>query len=265
MPIHEAAGQAIHYEIRGAASLPPMVLLHSLGANLTMWDKVAASLETNFHLLGIDFRGHGRSGLSQAPFGVGDLARDVLSILDHLGIETAIFCGISLGGLVGIWLGENEPARVTSLVLANTAARIGTVEGWEERIGAVREYGMDALARQTPERWFTAPYREAHPGEMQQIQAMVRNTPQQGYIDCCAALRDADLSLGLADIRVPSLVIAGTHDPATSPEQGRQLANHLGHAKYLELNASHLSAWECAAEFSAAVADFAHQPEPFHG
>lgn len=265
MPIHEAAGQAIHYEIGGSESGPMIVLLHSLGANLTMWRKVLPMLESRFRWLCIDFRGYGESSVSRHPLEVGDLAGDVLSLLDHLEIETAVISGISLGGLVAIWLGVNEPARMSGLILANTSARIGTFESWEQRIAAVQNNGMRELAKQAPARWFTISYRELHPGEMAEVEDMITKTSQQGYIDCCAILRDTDLRAALPYIGVPTLVISGTDDPATPPAQGRELANQIPGASYRELNASHLSVWECPMQFSAAVASFACQLEPTYG
>jgi 3-oxoadipate enol-lactonase len=189
----------------------------------------------------------------------------MLNLLDDLSIDSINLCGLSLGGLVGLWLGIHTPQRIARLVLANTAARIGTSEGWEARIAAVRSLGVIPLAEATLGRWFTAKYRQQHAEEMYQVRSMIESTSRGGYIGCCGVLRDTDLRTQLAAIEIPSLVITGSEDPATPPEDGRALHAGLRNSRYLELNASHLSVWEQPAEFAGALLDFFHGKERNNG
>jgi len=253
MATSESGGVRLHYELSGNPRGAVLVLANSLGSNLHMWDKVLPAFESRYRVLRFDMRGHGESGLSPQPFTIEQLGRDVLQLLDEVKVDRASVCGLSLGGVVALWLGIHAPARVERLVLANTAARIGNQEMWEQRIATVANTGMSPLAVATLERWFTPTYRERHPEEMEQIRAMIAATDPGGYLACCAVLRDADLRAEIGAIEAPSLVITGTHDPATPPSDGRAIDAALRNSRYLELNSSHLSAWECADEFAAAV------------
>jgi 3-oxoadipate enol-lactonase len=230
-----------------------------------MWDKVLPWFENRYRVVRFDARGHGKSGAPSGQYTLEDLRRDVLFLLDHLGIERADFCGLSLGGLVAMSLGIHAPQRVRRLVLANTGARIGTREMWDERIATVKRSGMAPLARTTLTRWFTDDYREQHEEEMEIIQAMVVETDPGGYTGCCGVLRDSDLRGEIAGISVPCLVITGKHDPATPPSDGQAVHRALQKSKYVELEASHLSAWERAAEFGAEIVEFLEPREVRNG
>lgn len=247
---------SLHYEESSVTAGKVLVLSNSLGSNLHMWDKVLARFESSHHVVRYDMRGHGESSVPPGPYTIDQLGGDVVLLLDHLGIERADVGGLSLGGMVAMWLAMHEPERVSRLILANTAARIGTRELWDQRMATARTEGMAALARLSLERWFTNAYRDEHPDEMEMIRAMIAATDVKGYEACCGVLRDTDLRTGIAGIRAPALVISGTHDPATPPSDGRALHAALHDAKYLELEASHLSAWERAGEFSGAALAF---------
>ena len=253
MPTTESGGVRLHYELSGNPRGSLLVLANSVGSNLHMWDKVLPAFESRYRVLRFDTRGHGQSGVSPEPFTIDQLGRDVLQLLDEVGADRASVCGLSLGGLVALWLGINAPERMHRLIFANTAARIGTQEMWEQRIATVRNTGMSPLAVATLERWFTPTYRAHHPEEMDQIRAMIAATDPGGYLACCAVLRDADLRAEIGAIEAASLVITGTHDPATPPSDGRAIDAALRRSRYVELNSSHLSAWECAQEFAEAV------------
>ena len=261
----DSNGLRLHYEVRGAPDAPTLVLLNSLGSSLQMWDKVHSSFEQKFRVLRSDMRGHGQSEVAAEAFTIDQLGRDVLKLMDEVKAEKASICGVSLGGLVGLWLGIYAPDRVNRLILANTAARIGTKEIWEQRIESVNATGMAALAKATLERWFTPEYRNMHPEEMERIRRMIAATDPQGYTACCAVLRDTDLQGDAVQVKVPSLVITGTHDPATPPADGRTLNAAIQHSSYVELNASHLSVWECADEFAGAVVKHLTAREVAHG
>jgi 3-oxoadipate enol-lactonase len=253
MPTAESGGVKLHYELSGDPGRSVLVLANSVGSTLHMWDKVLPAFEGKYRVLRFDTRGHGKSGVSPEPFTIDQLGRDVLRLLDEVGADRASVCGLSLGGLVALWLGIHAPERMHRLIFANTAARIGTVEMWDQRIATVHDTGMSALAAATLGRWFTPTYREHHPEEVEQIRQMVAATDPRGYLACCAALRDADLRAQVGAIEAPSLVISATYDPATPPSDGRAIHEGLRKSRYVELNCSHLSAWELPDEFAAAV------------
>jgi 3-oxoadipate enol-lactonase len=261
----ELDGVSLHYEISGPSTGPVILFVNSLGANLHMWDRVVPNLENDFRILRYDARGHGLSLVPALPYSIDHLGNDLLHLLDALSIECVNLCGLSLGGLVGMWLGIHAPQRARKLVLANTAAHIGTTEGWNARIAAVQSHGMTPIAQATLGRWFTPQYFEHHPEEMIQIRSMIEQTSPQGYIGCCGVLRDTDFSHDLARIGAPCLVIAGSEDPATPPADGRALHAGLRNSRYLELSASHLSAWEQSAEFACAMLESFHGKERGNG
>jgi len=256
MPSLEAGDLRIHYALSGREDGEVVLLSNSLGSSMRMWEKVLLALEAEYRVLRYDTRGHGASSVPHGPYTLDQLGGDLLHMLTELEVERVKFCGLSLGGLVGLWLAVHAPQRIEQLVLANTAARIGAPELWNQRIAAVRQSGMEVLAEATLGRWFTPEYRDAHRSEMAQVQQMIASTPADGYCGCCAVLRDADLRADLASIRTPSLVITGKYDPATPPGDGRALASALHGSHYVELESSHMSAWERAVEFTAAVRTF---------
>jgi 3-oxoadipate enol-lactonase len=224
--------------------------------DLTMWDRQAPTLAKTFRVLRYDTRGHGRTAVSVSPYAIDQLAQDVLRLLDALGVARAHFCGLSLGGMIGMWLGAHAGERVERLALCNTGARIGTSERWNERIAAVREGGMTRVAAAVVERWFSPEFQETAPEVVALARARLEGTPPEGYAGCCAAIRDADLFPDLPAIRSPTLVIAGSQDPATPPADGRRLAEAIPHARYVELEASHLSCLEEADRFTAELTAF---------
>lgn len=256
MPFLDAGPARLHYRVDGPPGAPALVLSHSLGADLGMWEPQVPALARERRVVRYDARGHGASPVASAPFGVADLGRDVIDLLDGLGIARASFCGLSMGGLVGQWLGLHAPRRVDRLVLCNTGARIGTAAGWDARIEAVGRDGMASLADAAIGRWFTPAFVAAAPGEVERLRRTIAATSAAGYAACCAALRDADLTAEVSRIAAPTLVIAGSEDRATPPADGRFLAERIPGARYLELPAAHLSNVEAAGRFTAAVREF---------
>ena len=256
MPTAEVQASRLHYEMSGPATGPVVVLVNSLGSDLHMWDKVLPYLDQDFRVLRYDARGHGLSTAPAVPYSIEQLGSDLLALLKVISADSVHLCGLSLGGLVGLWLSINAPEKISSLVLANTGVRIGTREGWDARIAAVQSHGMAPIAQLTLGRWFTQNYSQSHPKEMSQIRDMILRTSPEGYIGCCGVLGDTDLRNELAAIETPCLVITGSEDPATPPEDGRALHAALRNSSYLELHASHLSAWERSAEFADAILQF---------
>ena len=241
MPIASLPTSRLHYQLSGLRTGPVIALVNSLGADLRMWDEVVPHLEKRFQVLRYDARGHGMSDAPRIPYSIEQLGTDLLELLKVISIESVHLCGLSLGGLVALWLGIHAPHKVHKLVLANTSARIGTKDGWEARIATVQSAGMTVLAHGILDRWFTESYRRNHPNEMTRMREMIQRTSSDGYIGCCGVLRDTDLRDKLRVIEAPCLVITGIHDKATPPEDGRALHSGLRNSTYRELESSHLS------------------------
>ncbi len=179
-----------------------------------------------------------------------------VSLLDFLHIDKVNFCGLSIGGQTGMWLGANAPERLKKLILCNTAAKIGTLESWNERIATVRKNGMRFIAPAVIERWFTAAFRAKQPPEVARIQRVLEGLDVEGYLACAAAVRDFDFREKLRGISVSTLVISGTHDPAATAADGRWAAEQIPGAKYVELDAAHLSNIEQQDRFTREIGSF---------
>jgi len=256
MPFMEANRVLLRYRLEGKLGAPVIVFSNSLGTDLSMWDPQVSALRDEFRILRYDTRGHGLSAVAPGPYTQEQLGGDILALMDAVEIRRAHFCGLSMGGQVGIWLGANAPDRFARLVLCDTAAHIGSPEIWNGRIAAIRAGGMPAIVSGAIERWFTPKFIAREPEMIASVRRMILETPPQGYIACCEAIRDADFTDEASRVNVPTLVISGTHDPATPPAQGRLLASKIRGARYVEFDASHLSNIEAAPQFTAAVRDF---------
>nr|WP_269802891.1 3-oxoadipate enol-lactonase [Pseudomonas uvaldensis] len=249
----------MHYSFDGPQDAPVLLLSNSLGTNLHMWDEQVAAFSEHFRVLRFDTRGHGRSLVTEGPYSIEQLGRDVLAMLDALNLDKVHFCGLSMGGLIGQWLGINAGERLNKLVVCNTAAKIGDPSVWNPRIETVLRDGkeaMVALRDASIARWFTPDFAEAHPEKAKKITDMLAATSPQGYAANCAAVRDADFREQLSSIRVPLLVIAGTEDAVTPPAGGHFIQERVSGAQYAEFRAAHLSNVQAGAAFSARVLDF---------
>ena len=260
MPIAKVNGFNIHYEITGPANAPAVVLSNSLGSNFEMWDAQMPELRKTYRVLRYDTRGHGKSQVTPGPYSFEQLARDVLALADSVNIDKFSFCGLSMGGVTGMWLALNAGKRLYKLVLCSTGAKIGNAETWNARIEAVRKGGTKSIAATTMERWFTSRFREREPQTVERIKKTLENTNTEGYIACCEALRDADFREKVASISVPTLVISATHDPAAPPTDGKFLAKQIAGARYVELDAAHLSNIEQRDQFTQEVLNFLQKP-----
>ncbi len=264
MPTLVRGDVALHYAVDGRDDAPPLVMSNSLGTDLAMWAPQMDALATTFRVLRYDTRGHGRSSVPPGPYAIDQLGGDVLALLDHLGIARAHVCGLSMGGLTGMWLAIHAPERVDRLVLANTGARIGGAEFWNARIDAIRaevatsggDRLPDRVVAAVIDRWFTKRFQQLAPSHVARVAAMLRATAADGYVANSEAIRDADLRDGLRSIAAPTLVVAGTHDPSTPPQLGRDIAAAVPGAEYVEFDAAHLSNIEQAGAFSAALLRF---------
>ena len=250
MPDIEIDGARIWYAVEGPDSAPAVLLLHSLGTSHELWDEQMPVLRKSFRVIRYDMRGHGKSSASTGELTIERLSRDAMAVLDAAGAPSAAICGISIGGVTGIWLGQHASHRVKRLLLANTAARIGTSEGWSARMRTVREQGMEKTASDAMTRWFTSEFRERRPDVVARFQAIASSCPLESYVGACAALRDADLRRDLHRIMAPTLVIAGSEDPSTTEADGRYLRDNIPHAELEVLAAAHLSNVEHPDEFS---------------
>jgi 3-oxoadipate enol-lactonase len=256
MAFIETGKGKLHYELEGSESAPLLVLSNSLGTTLDMWLPQMPALLEHFRVLRYDTRGHGQSDVTPGPYTMAQLGTDVLSLLDHLKVERAHFCGLSMGGMTGIWLGIHAAKRVDRLVLCNTSAAIGVPEVWNSRITKVRQEGIASIVDDVMSRWFTADFLAHAPAQVERVKSMLMNSPVEGYVANCAAVRDMDQRAELVKISAPTLVIGGKHDKATPPEHAELIARTIPGARYVELNAAHLSNWEMAQGFTSQVMDF---------
>ena len=247
---------AIDYETEGDPDAPALLLINSIGSSREMWARQMGAFRTAYRVIRYDARGHGASSVPRGPYTLDQLGGDALAVLDDAGVSEAHVCGISLGGITAQWLGLHAANRVRRLVLANTAARIGTIESWTERIDLVHQKGMSAVADLAMERWFTPAFRQRDPETVRAFRAMVQNCPADGYLGCCAALRDADLRDEVSAITAPTLLIASTADTATPVEGLEFLRERVTGSQMVTLESAHLSNVERAEEFTEAVLDF---------
>lgn len=234
----------INYKLEGREEAPVLVLCNSLGTTLDMWRPQMPALLEHFRVLRYDARGHGQSWVTPAPYSIAQLGGDVLALLDQLEVRQAYFCGLSMGGMIGVWLGVNHSERFLKLALCNTGAKIGSPQTWNTRIDQVVREGMEAIAPAVIDRWFTAAYQAKAPQNVETVRQMLLHTDRIGYTGSCAAIRDMDLREAMANIQLPVLVMAGTHDQSTPPQDGKLIAERIAGARYVELDAAHLSNWE---------------------
>ncbi|WP_416046764.1 3-oxoadipate enol-lactonase [Cupriavidus basilensis] len=256
MPFAEFSGVRLHYRLDGDDTLPVLVLANSLGTNLDMWNPQIEAFAKHFRVLRYDTRGHGQSSVTPGPYTIPQLGEDVIALLDALKIDRAHFCGLSMGGITGIWLALNHAGRFDKVVLCNTAAYIGPPENWTNRAAAVERDGVGSIADAVVDKWLTPGYAAGQPALVQLLQAMLSATDAAGYAANCRAVRDSDLRDTVAGITRPTLVIAGSGDIPTPPRDGQYLAQTIPGARYAELDAAHLSNLEQVERFTDTVLEF---------
>ncbi|MCQ4265847.1 3-oxoadipate enol-lactonase [Pseudomonas stutzeri] len=259
MPTLKLADASLNYRFDGAEGLPVLVLSNSLGTSLGMWDEQIPVFANHFRVLRYDTRGHGESTASPGPYSIEQLGRDVLGLLDGLGIESFSFCGLSMGGLIGQWLALHAGPRLQRLVLCNTAAKIGTEQIWNDRIETVlrgQQQAMRDMRDASVARWFTPGFAEQHPDIASRITDMIANTSPGGYAANCAAVRDADFREQLVAITAPTLVVCGAKDPVTTVEHGQFIRAQVAGAELVAFEAAHLSNVEAGQAFTQRVLEF---------
>lgn len=245
--------------IDGPEDAPALIFSNSLGTTLEMWDSQAAAFASTHKVIRYDTRGHGGSPVTPGPYTFDQLGDDVLAILDALQLQQAFFCGISMGGHTGLWLAIHAPERLHGAVISNSAARIGSLEAWQERSATVLRDGqaaMRALAESSPQRWFTPTFVAAQPHTVVRAQTWIAETLPAGYAACCDALAVSDLRQAQAGIAVPTLLIAGQFDPVTTVADAEHMQQAIDHAQLATVPASHLSNIEAPEAFDAALRRF---------
>jgi 3-oxoadipate enol-lactonase len=249
-------GAKLAVRVDGPAVAPALLLSNSLSSELSMWDDQLPRWSRRWRVIRYDTRGHGDSVAEPGPYSIAHLAEDALCVLDHVGIAKAHFCGLSMGGMVGMWLLRHAGERIDRAVLANTSAHIGPRELWDNRIALARTGGIEATVEPTVQRWFPPAFHGFAPATIDRVRAMIRRTSMEGYAGCCAAIREMDQRASLGMVRNPTLVIIGTVDPATTPTAGRLIEQSIPGAIAVELEAAHISNIQQPEAFGAVVEVF---------
>lgn len=245
MSFASISGVTLHYSLTGAPDAPPLVLINSLGTDFRIWDEVVPLLDPHYRVLRYDKRGHGLSDAPPGPYTIDDHAHDLLRLIGHCGLKRAALCGISIGGMIAARIAQLPHCDIRSLVLADTGAKIGTAEMWNDRIATVQANGMSAIADAVLGRWVTSGYRAANPAACAGWRNMLERCSPEGYVASCAAIRDANLGPGMDHIRTHTLVLVGDSDIVTPPDMAQSLAKKIGGARVRQIpNAGHVPAIE---------------------
>jgi 3-oxoadipate enol-lactonase len=257
MSLIDVDGTRLHYLVEGPEDAPAIAFLNSLGSDVGMWDPQVEALRSRFRIVRHDSRGHGASDAPEGPYSIEQLGGDVVSLLDALEIERVHLCGVSMGGLVALWMAATHSERTERAIFASTAVKIGSKDFWDERARAVEAGGMKAIRETVIERFLTSSFREASPRMAREVEATLESTPPDGYVASCLAVRDADLTGTVGSIRAPSLIIAGAEDVATPPSDAEKLHEHIPGSELVVLeDASHLCNLEQPERFNETVLRF---------
>jgi 3-oxoadipate enol-lactonase len=241
MPMIDAGNCRLYAEIEGPVGAPVLMLSNSLCTDLRMWDDQMPDFTRHFRVVRYDRRGHGHSAVPKGPYTVDDFGRDALAIMDGLGVGKVNWCGLSMGGMVGQWLGANAPERIERLVMSNTHSYYADKAVWDERMALARANGMAAAAGPAMQRWFTKEAQARRPDKVALIQKMFAETDLDGYLACCTAIRNMDMRPTHQRIKASTLVIVGLQDPATPAAAGEEIQKRIAGAKLATIDASHLS------------------------
>ncbi len=247
-----------NYVLEGPPDQAVVMFSNSLGANLEMWEPQAQTLRERFRVLRYDQRGHGGSSVPPEPYCFGDLVDDAVALLDALEIKQTHFVGLSMGGMTALGLALTYPRRVASITVANAFATTppAGVSAWQDRIETVRAGGLDSVLDATLERWFTADFRRRNEAMVNKVRGVVSATSRDGYIATCAAIKELNYLDRLGELTTPTLFIAGKHDVGASPETMREMHNRVRNARYIELDAAHVSNLEQPELFTEALIAF---------
>jgi len=256
MPTVQSNGCPIHYEVEGAQDKPVLMFCNSLGTTLHMWDGQMPEVLKHFRVVRYDRRGHGKSGVPVGPYNMEMLGRDALAVMDAAGVDKINWCGLSMGGMIGMWLGANAPQRCNRLILSNTSAYFENKQIWNDRIAVVKEKGLNAVVGGTLERWFTKDFRDREPAKVKSIADMFLATKPEGYIACGEAVRDMDHREIIKSIKAPTMIIAGKQDAGTTVEMAELVRKSIPGASLTLFDAAHIANVECAHDYTDAVLGF---------
>jgi 3-oxoadipate enol-lactonase len=257
MPNARVNGIDVRYTVTGSG--PWITLSHSLACRLDMWDEEVKHLSKYFTVLAYDTRGHGETSAPAVAYTLDMIVEDIKGLLDHLGIERSHWVGLSMGGIFGMAAALKYPGIFETLVLADTASRISAegIAAFKERAATVRAEGMEAMVEPTLKRWFKDSFRAGSPRLMERVARWIRNTPADGYIGCCAAIPEIDVTHRLNEITVPCMVIVGADDIPMPPAIAEIIDAHLPHSELVVIpDAGHLSNLEQSGAFNAALSRF---------
>lgn len=260
MPVIDADGCKLHIEVEGPESASALMLSNSLGTDLHLWDDQVPVWSRHFRVVRYDRRGHGKSGVAPGPANMERYGRDALAIMNGLGLDKVHWCGLSMGGMVGQWLAAQAPQRIGKLILSDTSCHFPDKSLWNDRIKAVRDRGLAAIADNVMKIWFTERFIARAPGTVARMRDMLVATPVEGYIAACEAIRDMDHRDLLPRIKAPTLVVVGRHDKSTPVEAAEYIRSHIPGAAMTLLDAAHISNVEQPAVYNADVLGFLAQP-----
>ncbi|MEQ9641038.1 MAG: 3-oxoadipate enol-lactonase [Alphaproteobacteria bacterium] len=254
----DAGDIAINYDLSGPADAPVVAMSHSLASSLVMWDPQLAVLSTKYRVLRMDTRGHGLTDAPANEYTLAQLGNDAVALLDRLDIAKVHWVGLSMGGMIGQEMALNHADRLMSLAICNSSSQIPAAgrDTWTDRIKAVRESGMAAVADATVERWFTDEYRAKKPPQLEQVRMEILRTPVDGFAGCCAAIRELDFTDRLGAVKTPTLIIAGEFDPGTPLAASQVMNEKIPGSELVVLPVRHFSNVEAPDEFTRALTAF---------
>ncbi|WP_170604071.1 3-oxoadipate enol-lactonase [Ruegeria arenilitoris] len=245
----------LHWREDGSHDGHVVVFANSLGTDLRLWDKIIPLLPIDYRLIRFDLRGHGLSSCPSGPYSIDELVSDTEDLMDHLDVSSCVFVGLSIGGMIGQALAARRPDLIKSMVLSNTAAQMGGAKLWQDRVKAIRSSGIEGLSEQILDRWFGPDFRDHR--EVNAWRNMLTRTPVEGYVGCCLAIAEADLSFTTPTLRLPTLGIAGTMDGASPPDLVRHTINMIPNARFeLIEGAGHLPCVEKPAQYADLLTEF---------
>lgn len=257
MNFFESNGIRIHFLDEGPKDAAVLIFSNSIATELTLWDDVVRRLTPDFRVIRYDARGQGKSDAPTGPYTIAQMTDDVIALMDYLELTNASFCGLSLGGMVGMWLASQHPERIEKLVLCNTAVSVPPPEGWDARANVAKEGGMAAILPAVESRWLSSDFLQNSPSQVERLKEMVLQSPVEGYVGGCAAIRDMDQSQSVSAVQCPVLLVAGRHDPATPPEQLQRIQQLLvSSAEYVELDCGHMTNVEKPQELAQEISKF---------
>jgi len=257
MPVIDSNGCPIDVEVTGPADAPVLMLSSSLGTTRQMWEPQMAAFAGRYRVVRYDRRGHGNSGVPKGPYSMELLARDAIAVMDGLGLQKVNWLGLSMGGMEGMWLGAHAPERIEKLILSNTSTYYPDKTPWNTRIETVVKGGsVAAIADTVINAWLTQDFQRRNPDETARMKAMMISTPVEGYISCCAAVRDMDHREIIKSITAPTLIIAGSKDMATNVEAAEFIRDRIKGSKLAIVDGAHISNVEQAEDYARHVLEF---------